>query len=178
MTVLEQVRDQLEAALALIESEIARDRPADPLKRFFPYLIAALKKDEGFRTNAYPDPLSGGDPWTIGYGATGPGIRKGTMWTQEQADEALARMALEHGQELERAHPWIASLDDVRRSVLWNMAYNLGVPGLLKFVNTLGYVKAGQFDHAASGMLASKWAKQVKGRAVRLAEEMRTGRLA
>ena len=31
-------------------------------------------------------------------------------------------------------------------------------------------------EGAARGMLASLWAKQVKGRAVRLAEQMRTGR--
>lgn len=40
---------------------------------------------------AYPDPGSGdGNPWTIGWGATGPGIRKGTVWTQQQADDRFA----------------------------------------------------------------------------------------
>lgn len=40
---------------------------------------------EGVVLKAYPDPLSGGDPWTIGIGATGPGIKKGLVWTLEQA---------------------------------------------------------------------------------------------
>lgn len=40
---------------------------------------------------AYPDPATGADPWTIGYGATGPLITKDTVWTQEQADTDLAR---------------------------------------------------------------------------------------
>lgn len=40
---------------------------------------------------AYPDPGSrNGDPWTVGWGSTGPGIAKGTIWTQEQADDRFA----------------------------------------------------------------------------------------
>ena len=54
-----------------------------------PHLIPDLMSDEGCRLTAYPDPLSGGDPWTIGYGATGPSISKGTVWVQEQADADL-----------------------------------------------------------------------------------------
>lgn len=38
---------------------------------------------------AYPDPGTGGDPWTIGWGATGPGIGPGTVWTQAQCDARL-----------------------------------------------------------------------------------------
>lgn len=42
---------------------------------------------EGCKLNAYPDPGSAdGNPWTIGWGSTGPGIHKGVTWTQEQAD--------------------------------------------------------------------------------------------
>ncbi|TCM19853.1 GH24 family phage-related lysozyme (muramidase) [Novosphingobium sp. PhB165] len=38
--------------------------------------------------DAYPDPGSAdGKPWTIGWGSTGPDIRKGTVWTQAQCDE-------------------------------------------------------------------------------------------
>lgn len=39
---------------------------------------------------AYPDPGTGGDPWTIGWGATGDGIGPGTVWTQDQCDARLA----------------------------------------------------------------------------------------
>jgi lysozyme len=42
---------------------------------------------EGCRLEAYPDPKTGGAPWTCGWGATGPSIGPGTVWTQEQADE-------------------------------------------------------------------------------------------
>lgn len=52
----------------------------------------AVKRPDG-RIQAYPDPGTGGEPWTIGWGSTGVDpfnggrIRKGTVWTREQCDE-------------------------------------------------------------------------------------------
>lgn len=71
--------------------------------------------------------------------------------------------------------PWYSSLSPARRDVLVNMAFNLGIVGLLKFKNTLKHMQAGEYDLAAAGMLESKWASQVGTRARRLAEMMRTG---
>jgi lysozyme len=48
-----------------------------------------IKKWEGLRLHAYPDPATGGAPWTVGYGCTGPGIGPNTVWTEEQAQAAL-----------------------------------------------------------------------------------------
>lgn len=48
-----------------------------------------IKEFEDCKLIAYPDPKTGGDPWTVGWGATGPGITRGTVWTQKQADERL-----------------------------------------------------------------------------------------
>ena len=44
---------------------------------------------EGVRLTAYPDPGTGGDPWTIGYGHTGPEVHSGMTITQEQAENYL-----------------------------------------------------------------------------------------
>ncbi len=66
---------------------MARTINADGLK--------ILKESEGCRLRAYPDPgtkddpVKKGEPWTIGWGATGLGIREGLVWTQEQADKRL-----------------------------------------------------------------------------------------
>lgn len=46
---------------------------------------------EGCRLNAYPDPATGGDPWTIGYGHTGSDVYAGLTITQEQAEELLMK---------------------------------------------------------------------------------------
>ena len=46
---------------------------------------------EGCKLTAYPDPATGGDPWTIGYGHTGSDVHKGLTITQEQAEELLMK---------------------------------------------------------------------------------------
>ncbi|HUO11336.1 MAG TPA: glycoside hydrolase family protein, partial [Caulobacteraceae bacterium] len=66
-------------------------------------------------------------------------------------------------------------LDDPRQDVLANMAFNLGVGGLLRFPKTLALVRAERWDAAADAMLASAWARQVGARARRLAEQLCTG---
>ena len=39
--------------------------------------------------SAYPDPGTGGKPWTIGWGSTGPNIHQNTVWTRDQAEQDL-----------------------------------------------------------------------------------------
>ena len=52
---------------------------------------------------AYPDPGTGADPWTIGWGATGPGIGPGTVWTQEQCDNRLEEDVARHARDVATA---------------------------------------------------------------------------
>jgi lysozyme len=73
------------------------------------------------------------------------------------------------------ALPWVGNLDEVRQRVLVDMAFNLGLQGLLEFKRTLAAVKGGQYQQAATMMLQSRWAKQVGQRAERLARMMVTG---
>lgn len=146
------------------------NRALDESEAIDPILIADLKRDEGLRLNAYKDTVG---VWTVGYGHAH--VAPGTVWTEVQAEAALISDVKKHNAELAKALPWITELDPVRRRVLQNMAFNLGVKGLLGFKNTLAMVQSGDYAGAARGMLNSLWAKQVKGRAVRLAEQMRTG---
>ena len=67
-------------------------------------------------------------------------------------------------------------LDEVRKSVLVNMCFNLGINGLLGFKNTLAFIKVGDWERAANNMLVSRWAKQVGRRAIELSELMRKGK--
>ena len=48
----------------------------------------AKRRADGL-VEAYPDPGTGADPWTIGWGATGPHIGPSTVWTQAQCDARL-----------------------------------------------------------------------------------------
>ena len=157
---------------AALVDDVASDTPL----RADPELIAQLKVDEGVRLTAYKDTVG---VWTIGYGHAH--VAPGTVWTQAQAEKVLIEDVIEHNAKLAAALPWVNDLDPVRRRVLQNMAFNLGVgdadkgTGLLGFKNTLRMVREGAYASAADNMLQSKWAKQVKGRAVRLANRMRTG---
>ncbi|WP_338444927.1 lysozyme [Pelagerythrobacter marensis] len=80
--------------------------------------IALIKRFEGCErlrkdglVEAYPDPASSlartgagsGAPWTIGWGATGPGIGPGTVWTQEECDARLVRDVGRHAAEVAAA---------------------------------------------------------------------------
>jgi lysozyme len=78
--------------------------------------------------------------------------------------------------DLQRALPWVTKLDEVRQRVLLDMAFNLGIVGLLNFKRTLAAVQAGQYQQAATMMLDSRWAGQVGKRAERLSRMMATGK--
>lgn len=50
--------------------------------------IDLIKQFEGYSSKAYPDPATGGAPWTIGYGTT-KGVKSGMVITAEQAEKML-----------------------------------------------------------------------------------------
>ncbi len=76
---------------------------------------------------------------------------------------------------LSRCFPWSADLDEVRRAVLADMCFNLGVVGLAKFKNFLSRMEAGDFKAASLEMLDSRWAVQVGARARRLSTMVESG---
>lgn len=139
-----------------------------------PLLLDDLMRDEGCRLTAYADPAGGG-VWTIGYGHTGPAVSSGLCWTQDQADQALAADVAHTEAQMDRRLPWWRTLDDVRQDVLVEMAFNMGLGGLMGFTHTLAAVQSGDWATASAGMLASHWARQVGARATRLAAMMQTG---
>jgi lysozyme len=53
--------------------------------------IAVMHYFEDCRLKAYPDPATGGAPWTIGWGDTGPDVVPGLIITQAEADRRFAR---------------------------------------------------------------------------------------
>jgi lysozyme len=132
-----------------------------------------LVRHEGEKLHAYQDSLG---YWTIGVGRL-IDVRKGGGITQSESRYLLGHDIDSKVQDVYQRLPWVAQQADPRQIVLVNMAFNLGIAGLVGFKNTLAHVREGRYDAAAEGMLASKWAAQVKGRAVELAGIMRTGEL-
>jgi lysozyme len=139
---------------------------------------ALIRLHEGERLEPYKDSLG---YWTIGVGHLIDARKGGSLLgvpaiplTSEQSATLLKTDVEAHRADLLRALPWVAMLSDVRQAVLLDMAFNLGVGGLLGFKNTLSMVRAGDYVGAAKGMLQSKWASQVGPRAIRLSRMMET----
>jgi len=143
-------------------------------------IIPILNFEEGYREKPYRDTL--GYPTVAGgikIGPKGAALsnytftvprRVGDVWKEVFVENTITEMQL---------RPVIISAlkscNDPRRDVLISMAYQMGVPGLAGFKNTLAMISQGNFDGASRGMLNSLWAKQTPERAQRHAEVMRSG---
>lgn len=130
---------------------------------------------EGWRNNAYPDPLTGGAPWTIGVGHTGPEVFEGLTWADSLVSSTLDDDIAKKTAEVRAVLPWFDRLNEPRQAVLIGMAFQMGTHGLLTFQQTLAAIRDEHFDHAANLMMQSLWAKQTPMRASRLARQLATG---
>ena len=152
-------------------------------------LIKKLIAAEGLRLQVYKDTL-GIDTIGIGRNLEDRGITKEEL---NDLDIPTIEHVYEYGiteadavylaendvqiveEELVRAHPCVDRLDSVRQLILIDMAFNMGVPRLCKFKKMWAAVECGDYPTAAKEMLDSRWAKQVKGRATKLANAMHNG---
>ena len=130
-------------------------------------VIEDLKRHEGFMAKPYRD--------TEGHLTIGYGINLDAGISKEEAQMILAHRVRKIQFDLISRLPYWNRLSPARQDVLINMAYNLGVDGLMKFKVTLSMVEAGRYAEASKQMLQSKWAKQVGKRAIELAAMMREG---
>ena len=131
------------------------------------HLAKQLMEHEGIRLKPYRDTVG---KLTIGVGRNldDVGISMAEAMLLLQNDIQTVRLILS-------GFEWYPKLDKVRQDVVTDMCFNLGPSGFALFTKMLDALKAGDYDTAAAEMLRSKWAGQVKGRAVRLAKMMRTG---
>jgi len=134
-------------------------------------IIDQLRRDEGEVLHAYTD--------SRGYTTIGVGVcidaRVNCGITKAESDILTQNRVDRITTQLEQQLPWFAELDAARQGAITNMAYNMGVEGLLKFRQTLEYIQQGNYEAAAAEMLHSVWAQQVGDRAQRLSEQIRTG---
>ena len=134
-----------------------------------------IKLHEGLRLKPYQCTAG---RWTIGYGHNleAHGETKPESITLEQAELYLDADIKSAKNSCMVNMPYFGLLDDIRRAVLIDMCFNLGINGLLGFKKTLGYVANGSYTTAAVEMLDSKWATQVGYRALRLSQMMAYGK--
>ena len=131
-------------------------------------LTKELRTDEGVKPMPYRDTVG---KLTIGVGRN----LDDRGLSNDEIDYLLKNDIRIVCEELDKRLPWWRRMSAVRQRVLANMAFNMGINVLLTFRNTLAAMQGGRYDDAAVGMLASKWAKQVGKRAIRLSEMMKKG---
>ena len=92
--------------------------------------IKLIKEFEGCHLKAYPDPLSGNLPITIGWGSTrkkdGSPFYLGDILTQAEADELLIAQCKKEFLPSLRKIPYWNEMSDGKRGALLSFAYNLG----------------------------------------------------
>lgn len=115
--------------------------------------IPLIKEFEGCVLHAYPDPGTGDEPWTIGYGHTG-GVRHGQCITQEQADTLLAQ-DYDHFEAKVKALVHVP-LTDNQLGALVCFAFNVGAANLASST-LLKMVNAGK--HAEAAAQFARWNK-------------------
>jgi len=113
------------------------------------------------RVTAYPDPATKGHPWTIGWGATGPDINPGTIWTMQQCEDALDHHVEYFWRELIKQSPTIQTALPRRIAAVISWVYNLG-PRNYQISTFKKRINAGDWDGAADQcMLWNKAAGRV-----------------
>ena len=114
----------------------------------------AKKRSDGM-FEAYPDPGSGGDPWTIGWGSTGADVKKGVVWNQKQCDDRFSDHLGDFARKVEAALGG-APTTQQQFDALVSFAYNVGV-GNLQSSTLLRKHKAR--DYAGAKAEFAKWNK-------------------
>lgn len=114
--------------------------------------ISVLKYFESCSLSAYPDPATGGAPWTIGWGHTGPEVVKGLVWTQAKADEQLLTDLA--SREMTVSCAVTHSVSQSQFDALVGFVYNLGA-GNFEGSTLLKLVNAG--DTAGAAAQFARW---------------------
>jgi lysozyme len=139
-------------------------------------LLADIKADEGWLPYGYDDrtsePVSCSGWLTIGYGFL-IDSRKGVGLPRPVAEFWLRYAVNERVEELQRRWPAFKDQPEAVQLALANMAYQMGVSGVLKFADMLAALERGERAAAATHALQSIWATQTPKRAKRIAALIR-----
>lgn len=115
---------------------------------------ALIREFEGCKLQAYPDPATGGEPWTIGVGHTGPEVHEGMTIAQDEADALLA-------QDLEKFEACVSSnvtvdVTQAQFDAMVSLAFNVGCANFRKS-SVCRYTNEGDLEKAREAF--SLWNK-------------------
>lgn len=129
--------------------------PSDNCLSLVQQFEGCAKKQPDGSFMAYPDPGTGAEPWTIGWGSTGDDIAKGTVWSQAQCDARLDKDVTGFSAQVSSALGSAATSQN-QFDALVDFAYNVGIGNLQKST-LLKLHKAG--DYAGAAAEFPKWNK-------------------
>lgn len=127
-----------------------------------------IKRHEAQRLKPYQDTVG---KTSIGYGRNLDDVGISVLEAEMLLDHDIERAV----RGLDRELPWWRDLDELRQEALIEMAFNLGIGGLLTFHFMLCALKDGRYGDAAAEALDSKWHRQVGRRARVIADMLRYG---
>ena len=123
--------------------------------------LALIRQLEGCHLAAYPDPGSGAEPWTIGYGHTGREVRPDLVIDQQQAEAWLQA----DGAAAERAVDQLVppgALNRWQREALVSFCFNVGA-GSLKVSTLLRRLEAGEGADRVLSEERPRWVRAEQG---------------
>jgi len=138
-------------------------------------LIATLKRHEGVKHFPYRDSLG---IQTIGCGRNISKSEKhhGLGISDDEIDYMLQNDIERTIKELSQEYVWFNDMEEgARRDGIINMHFNLGRFRFAGFKKAIGHMENGSYNEAATEFLDSRWAKQVKGRAIEVTDMIKTG---
>ncbi|GMN03230.1 lysozyme [Erythrobacter sp. MTPC3] len=133
-------------------------------RRVGPEGIALIKRFEGCArlrrdglVEAYPDPGTGAEPWTIGWGATRGGLHghvgPDTVWTQAQCDERLVADLDRYAADVHRA---IGDAPTTQRQFDAMVSFHYNTGAIARATLTKRHVAG---DHDAAAREFARWNK-------------------
>lgn len=132
-----------------------------------------IKHSEGVRTTAYKDTLNN---WTTGVGHLIKLPDEEYLLEKELTDLEVDQIfTTDLNQAIDDARKFIDadSIPEEAFFVVVDMAFNLGLPKLMRFQNFQQALRDQDYKKASFEMLDSLWAKQLPNRSKRLAKQMR-----
>lgn len=131
--------------------------------------IQLTKSYEGFRDHIYQDQYNN---WTVGWGHK----LELQGFVPKDACQILFRHDYEQAEaDFEKLN---LSLDPIRRIILIDLLFNMGLSGVIKFERMLRALQRRDFESASQELMDSKYFKRdhnCSGRALRNATILRTG---
>lgn len=133
-------------------------------------LLENIKAHEGFSARIYKDSV--GKP-TVGYGFLVAALSpdelklnggKAEPMSREVAEKILNLKVARLRKRVPECLPWLASKPQNVQDTLIEMAYQLGLAGLLGFRHTLGCIEAGDYAQATKNLKASLLYRQTPKR--------------